>query len=213
MDNVVSLKQKAYQYIKTRIVDCDYPPNAFLNEKQLMADIQVSRTPIREALSKLEQENLVSILPNRGVTVKSLSAVEINMMFQTRELIETYIVQKDGGQIDKNLLMHMKEQMDQDLQAFDLSENSTLDDEFHKMLMSGSKNTYLLQVLDHMYIQLHRLRVMNGQRNMGRLQLSHQEHRAIVDRLISGDYQGAAEAVRIHLANARDAAMDLLISS
>ena len=60
-----SLKNKAYNLIKTKIVNCEYPPNSFLNETLLMDEIGSSRTPIREALSKLEQENLVRILPKK----------------------------------------------------------------------------------------------------------------------------------------------------
>ena len=60
-----SLKSKAYNLIKTKIVNCEYAPGTFLNESMLMGEIGSSRTPIREALSKLEQENLVRILPKR----------------------------------------------------------------------------------------------------------------------------------------------------
>ena len=60
-----NLKNKAYQIIKERIMSCDYKPNTFLNEADLIEEIDASRTPIREALNKLEQEVFVQIIPNR----------------------------------------------------------------------------------------------------------------------------------------------------
>lgn len=54
-----SLKQQAYNIIKNKIITCEYPPNFLLNEEKLKEEIGASRTPIRDALSRLEQENLV----------------------------------------------------------------------------------------------------------------------------------------------------------
>ncbi|MFR1039015.1 MAG: GntR family transcriptional regulator [Clostridium sp.] len=60
-----NLKNKAYQIIKERIMSCDYKPNTFLNEADLIEEIDASRTPIREALNKLEQEGFVQIIPKK----------------------------------------------------------------------------------------------------------------------------------------------------
>lgn len=212
MKHEVSLKQKAYEYIKKKIVDCDYLPDTFINEKQLMDEIKISRTPIREALSKLEQENLVAILPKRGVAVKGLSVNEINMMFQTREAIETFLIRKEGKNIDRAALLALKARLSRDWSDQLLSESSLLDDDFHKLITSGSKNRYLLQVLDHLYIQLHRLRILNGRQNLQRLKFSQEEHLAIVDFLLAEDFEGAAEADRLHLIKAKEAAMDLILN-
>ena len=61
----MSLKQQAYNIIKNKIITCEYPPNFLLNEEKLKDEIGASRTPIRDALSRLEQENLVHILPKK----------------------------------------------------------------------------------------------------------------------------------------------------
>ena len=61
-----NLKNKAYSVIKERIISCQYKPNSFLNEADLIQEIDASRTPIREALNKLEQEGFVKIIPKKG---------------------------------------------------------------------------------------------------------------------------------------------------
>ena len=59
-----SLKLQAYQYLKTKILNCEYRPNEFLNEQKLCAEMgNISRTPMRDALGRLEQEGLITILP------------------------------------------------------------------------------------------------------------------------------------------------------
>ena len=62
----VSLKQQAYTTIKNKILTCEYLPNSFLNEDLLCEELQVSRTPVRDALGRLEQENLIKIMPKKG---------------------------------------------------------------------------------------------------------------------------------------------------
>ena len=67
-------------------------PNSFLNEDLLCEEFGVSRTPIRDALSRLEQEYLITIVPKKGFFVAPLSANEINMVFEGRLLIEPYVL-------------------------------------------------------------------------------------------------------------------------
>ena len=80
----LSLKQLAYNSIKEKILKCEYMPNSFLNEDLLCEEFKVSRTPIRDALSRLEQEHLIKILPKKGFFVAPLSIGEINLTFETR---------------------------------------------------------------------------------------------------------------------------------
>ena len=85
-----TLKDRAYRVIKEKIISCEYPPNAILNEGQIQAEINVGRTPVREAISCLAQENLLRIIPKKGIIISELSINEILMTYDTRELIEPY---------------------------------------------------------------------------------------------------------------------------
>ena len=68
-----NLKTLAYNTIKQKIVTCEYAPGTFLNEEILTDELKISRTPIRDALSRLEQEGLIEIKPKKGITVTALS--------------------------------------------------------------------------------------------------------------------------------------------
>ena len=92
-----NLKTLAYNKIRQKIVTCEYAPGTFLNEEILTEALGLSRTPIRDALSRLEQEGLIEIRPKRGITVKSLTVSDINMIFEVRNLYEPYILKNYGS--------------------------------------------------------------------------------------------------------------------
>ena len=73
----LSLKLQAYQYLKTRILNCEYRPNEFLNEQKLCAEMgNISRTPMRDALGRLEQEGLITLKEGAGITATKADIAE-----------------------------------------------------------------------------------------------------------------------------------------
>ena len=79
----LSLKLQAYQYLKTKILNCEYRPNEFLNEQKLCAEMgNISRTPMRDALGRLEQEGLITILPKKGLMVSGITEEDVHSMFE-----------------------------------------------------------------------------------------------------------------------------------
>ena len=209
-----SLKSKAYNLIKSKIVNCEYAPNSFLNETMLMEEIGSSRTPIREALSKLEQENLVTILPKKGVMVSDLSLNEINMIFETRILIEPYILTHYGQFVPADILSSMKETFDlKNLSHISAHEIYTKDDQFHKLLVDSSKNTYFMRAMDNIYNQSYRLRVLTGNRQQERILNSNNEHVNIIELMLENKFDQASEALKTHLEKSREASFSNFISN
>ena len=87
-----TLKYSTYEFIKNKIICCEYEPGTFLNEEILCEETGVSRTPVRDALGRLEQEGLVKILPKKGVMISNLSINDMNMTYEFRLLLEPYIL-------------------------------------------------------------------------------------------------------------------------
>ena len=207
----VSLKQKAYDDIKAKIINCEYLPNSFLNESILMEGINTSRTPIREALSKLEQENLVTIIPKKGIMVNDLSVNDISMIFQVRELIEPFIIRTNGSYIDKKALKLMRDLVMEDITKQNMKKIYQIDDRFHRFFISSSGNKYFHQTMDHIYNQNHRLRILSGQKIDSRLKETQEEHLNIIDFLFAEKYNEAADAMKKHLDNSKNAAIASLL--
>ena len=94
----LSLKLQAYQYLKTKILNCEYRPNEFLNEQKLCAEMgNISRTPMRDALGRLEQEGLITILPKKGLMVSGITEEDVHSMFEMRLLVEPYALRTYGN--------------------------------------------------------------------------------------------------------------------
>ena len=98
-----NLKTIAYNMIHEKIVTCEYAPGSFLNEEMLTSSLGLGRTPIRDALSRLEHEGLVEIRPKVGITVTPLNISDINKIFEVRLLLEPYIIRNPGRPAERIL--------------------------------------------------------------------------------------------------------------
>ncbi len=205
-----SLKQQAYDEIKRKIVTCEYAPNTLLNEELLREELHVSRTPIRDALSRLEQKGLITILPKKGIMVSSLSINDINMVFEVRMMYEPYALLHYGSRIPYSVLTHSYELLS-DLDA--MSEDWAFfqaDDAFHAAVVQAIGNRFLLQTYEWIQDQNLRFRVMTGQTSAPRLEDTSKEHTRILDACLKKDWSEAASAMKDHLINSKNATFDLL---
>ena len=86
------LRDKVYKYLKNKISKHEYKPGSPIIEKEIENALSVSRTPIREAIRKLEQESLVEVFPRKGAFVSNISVKRIVEIYDIREIIEPNII-------------------------------------------------------------------------------------------------------------------------
>jgi len=208
-----NLKDKAYNIIKDKIVHCEYRPGQFLIESDLMTVVGASRTPIREALSKLEQEGLLDILPKRGVMVRNITIGEINEIYEVRLLIEPYIIREYGRLIPTHLLKELMEGLNITGDEARGELGYKKDQDLHQILMQLSQNSYFMDILNRLYSQNHRLRILSGDLLGYRAEETVKEHKDIVESLILKDYEKAAQAMFMHLQNSKEAAVNVMINA
>ena len=160
----LSLKLQAYQYLKTKILNCEYRPNEFLNEQKLCAEMgNISRTPMRDALGRLEQEGLITILPKKGLMVSGITEDDVHSMFEMRLLVEPYALRTYGADIPHGELEHFVQMMhDPDI----ISDFCKADDDFHELLMSTLPNKYMRSAYDRITGLNTRFRIMTGKVSM-----------------------------------------------
>ena len=208
-----SLKQQAYNAIRAKILKCEYAPNTFLNEDLLCREFNVSRTPIRDALSRLEQENLVKIISKKGIMVAPLTINEINTIYETRLLLEPYILNTYGSRITESIMQKMQGNYKKAEKKLDhIQELYTLDDEYHRMIVELCENKYLIQCYSNIYAQNLRLRIISGNDNKDRLSATCQEHKMITDAILNKDYEQSANAMRAHLLASKEAAFNVIMN-
>jgi DNA-binding GntR family transcriptional regulator len=195
----MSLKLYAYNTIKEKIIRCEYPPNSFLNEEILKNGLHVSRTPIRDALSRLEQEQFIKILPKRGILIKGITIEEVNQVYEMRLLIEPYVLNKYGSTISPGIYSEFKRFFSRSVQRLPTETVNQKDDDFHSMFINASNNPYLLRASEFPFVQNARLRILSANMGKERLKSSQNEHLQIIQLCCEKNWKKAAAALDEHL--------------
>ncbi len=92
--NTINNVQKAYLLIKEKIQNCEYTPGQFLSEKEIVEDLNLSRTPVREALSKLEGEGKLTKISNKGLMVADVSIHKMKKIYEVRSVLEKMAIKE-----------------------------------------------------------------------------------------------------------------------
>lgn len=190
-----SHKSTAYKLLKDRIINCQLQPNDVIDQNEIMNELGISRTPVREAIAALEQENLVTIFPRRGVVVSGISANEISNITVIRGLIEPYLANIAASTADPVRLEEFLSLFDEDV---DFLASTRADHDFHMYLAELSNNSYLIHIMDLVLSSNMRLIILAaGLPN--RLKKSNEEHRQIIRALLDRNGDEAEEKMREHL--------------
>ena len=206
-----NLKQIAYETIKQKIIQCEYRPGDILREMMLMEEIDASRTPIREALNMLAQEQLIQIIPKKGIIVLPLTMKEIAMTFEARMLMEPYIIETYSKYIDMEKLHELETKTETILnQEIHEQKDSivfcTIDDKLHRTIANACRNKYLNMNLSQIYDQNMRIRILGEQNIWERHKVAAREHLELIRYIESGDIPSAVAAIRVHLIHSKEAA-------
>lgn len=208
-----SMQSQAYEFIKRKITMCEYPPNQLLSEAVLQAELGFSRTPVREAIGRLEQEGLLKVFPKRGIVVSGFTISDISMIFEVRRLVEPYTLRNYGNRLDMDKIAEFSQIFHKHANAEEFTGFYELDDEFHSALVSVLPNEYLCDLYSRIQTQIIRLRVMSGQLIESRLQRTMAEHAEIADACLSHNWDRAALAMVQHLHFSEESSLATLLKS
>jgi len=204
-----NLKQTAYERIKAGILSCEYAPGSLLNEDRLCQDLGMSRTPIRDALGRLEQERLITIRPKVGYLVSNVTADVIRMTYESRILVEPYIILNYCTDLSAQQLSELAA-IQQKVEKSVRSKGPDIyqyDHEFHSYLVSFCPNSYLREFYTSLSDQNNRLRILVNRSSEKRIRETVSEHEYVLKALKKGDSRAAAEAMKEHLSTALQATL------
>jgi DNA-binding GntR family transcriptional regulator len=196
------LADRAYDALKESLLSGKYPPGTFLSERQLARGLGMSKTPLKSALVRLEAEGFLRISPQQGIVVREPSAQEIVELFDLREAIESYVVQRIAGRLTPDQAARLKENVRQQERAVredKVVDATRLDTEFHMLVCGFLGNREMLKTLARMREKLHLHILGNLTRRPERTADSTREHAGIAEALLQGKGARAAELVRRHL--------------
>lgn len=195
---------RVYAHVKQAVLDRTYQGGTLLVEGELADAVGVSRTPVREALLRLEAEGLLKLYPKKGALVLPVSAQEIADVVETRLLVERYAVGKLLRSLPAppSLVSRLEELLAEHRDCAargDLLGASESDRAFHHAIVAAAGNS----ILEHLYDQLRDRQLRMGVEVMradpGRVQANLTDHSAILDALRSGDADLADHRVQEHV--------------
>ena len=213
--DATSLVDEAYQALKTAIRDNVFPPGHQAAEPEIARQLGMSRTPVHEAIIRLQEEGLVQVLPRRGILICPISADDMREIYDVLIAVEGTAAALLAGQLQElaelaaGALEQETTQMEQALGGEKLLDWAAADERFHQLLTERCGNRRLARVAAMVRDQSHRARLFT-------LHLrplptaSAAEHRRITDAIRGGAVAEAETAARAHRICARDALLPLL---
>jgi DNA-binding GntR family transcriptional regulator len=209
-DRPPSAARRAYEHVKARLLDGTYRDGSLLSEGVVAQELDISRTPVREAFLQLEGEGLLELYPKRGALVVPVTMAEVADLFDARVALERHCLIKLADAPPPGLAdeLHAILARQREVHAAgDLVAFAAADRELHRAWVAATGNAVLLDLYDQLRDRQQRVTARmlarDGAARGGELL---EEHERIVDALTNGDRYGAAAALERHLSAARAAA-------
>lgn len=203
--NRVKASVRAYEALRRDIVECRLEPGTMLAEVEQGARLGVSRTPVREALARLQTEGLAVQLPGRGVVVSDISADDLTSLFELRLALEVTAARLAAVRRDPAVFLDLADRCAAAaaVPPDELAPETcyALAAELDQRVDEATGNPYLVQALTNLRTHLTRLRRL-AHAHRSRLAASAREHGEIAAAIASGEPDVAAAAVRLHLHHA-----------
>ncbi len=217
----LQLPTSAYEFLRNRILSGQLPPNSRIVEKEVAGQLKISRTPVREALARLEMEGLVARSPRRGATVCPMELDEVDEIYEIRAALETLVARRACARAtdaEIETLACALRQAQECLQMEDLVGTSRNTVHFHYLLNRSSRSPRLVDLLRSLEDRLTSFRY-KGLRYPNHIQTTMRLHLEILESLKRRDVskmirlieehaeEGRATAIKVHLEEAQNRRM------
>lgn len=201
LDSYQPLREVVCETLRDAIRKGVLKPGERLMEIQLADELGVSRTPVREAIRKLELEGYVIMMPRRGTYVANLSIRDVNEVFEIRTSLDSLASGLAAERITDEELEHLQRLLvaiGGYIEQGDMDKIVETDTEFHDLLYTASRNSRLTGIIFNLREQLTRFRTASMS-YPGRLRATLEEHRRIVEAIAQGDVKEAQAASEYHM--------------
>lgn len=198
-----TLKEKAYARLRDWVMNGYFKHGEFLTERSLVEKLEMSRTPIRAALERLESEGYVRYTPNKGIFVTEPSMDQVIHFYDFRVAIESYVVRKlAAASFAPDSRAWLEENLARQQASVDTGDYSLftmLDSSFHRQLAVLHGNREIVQTMERLQDRLYQIAIKVLQKDNERIQVSYRNHVDIYRHIVAGDAEAAAHDMIEHL--------------
>jgi DNA-binding GntR family transcriptional regulator len=199
-------KDLVFNNLREIIISGYFRPGENLSEREIAEMLGVSRTPVREAFQRLEQEGLVVYTPKRGVTVPAFSPDQLKHIYNVREHMEGLSARLLAEKKDKQVLFEMRENIKMASKENDVKQQAMINGRFHQLMAEGTENPYLINIFQTLRSTISLIR-STSLSYQDRLKTNLEEHIQICDSIESGDADRAEQVARSHIRNSMNSAI------
>lgn len=213
MDRPIGLTDWAYEKIKESILTLKNPPRTQLQVESLAAEMGISRTPVREALIRLERDGLVQVMPRVGFFVTDFTSRDLEELYEMRELLESRAVRDAVPRLTGDEQLQLAAIVSSSRKAVEQGDvDQFLDTEiaFHSFLTSRSPNRRLIATLDSFRDLTYRWRILSI-KSLDYVSISLEEHEKIASAVQQQDAELAGRLMSEHICNARDRILQMVL--
>lgn len=207
MDDYLPLRDVVFNTLRRAILKGELKPGERLMEIALADKLGVSRTPIREAIRKLELEGLVVMAPRKGAKVASITERDLNDVLEVRKGMEVLAISLACERITKEEMEHLEEieaHFQTLIESDNLTELAEVDVQFHDTIYQATNNKRLVQLLNNLREQMYRYR-MEYLKDIAVRRTLAEEHKSICEALRARDEKKALDYVQLHIDNQQKA--------
>ena len=211
-DGKASLEEKVYASLEEQIISQKLRPGEAVTEMKLSRELGVSRTPVREALQRLDREGLIKLIPNKGAVVLGISEQDLIDIYKIRMRLEGLAARIAAEKKNEDFCRRLSDNID--LTGFymakgDIEKVKDLDSEFHDIIYRSCESRMLGKTLSelHRYIASYRKLSLAAD---GRIEKSLSEHREIYDAIVNGEADAADALTSEHVARALENLLEII---
>jgi DNA-binding GntR family transcriptional regulator len=200
-----SLRDVAYDAIKHQIITCAFKPGEYLNEAYVSAKLGIGRTPVHQALDRLMLEDMVEVIPRKGVIVKPVSLEEVMQIIEVRLINESYGVRLTAERADDTDIAMLSDILGRAREwtaVRNVKEMMLLDREFHSVMARAARNTVLAEILRRLQERSLRFWFISLTAPDHHQEVL-AEHDAILNAIRQRDADAAEAAIRAHIESFR----------
>lgn len=210
MDEFLPLRDVVFNTLRQAILTGELKPGERLMEIHLANRLGVSRTPIREAIRKLELEGLVTMIPRRGAEVAQITEKSMSDVLEIRRAMDALCAELACERITEEALERLHEacgRFAQTIKSRDVKKIAQADVELHDIILQATGNNRLIQLVNNLSEQMYRYR-FEYIKDLSQHENLVEEHRIIYESLLNRDAKRAAEAAKTHIDNQRKAIIE-----
>lgn len=205
------LRELVYLELKHKILTGEIQTRTRLMEIDLAEKMNVSRTPIREAIRELAADGLVTIEPRRGAYVSEISIQSMIDVFEVREDLDglaSYLATQRFTEDEKQALVKVHRLYEMAIESRDKAQIVEYDEKFHDLIVNCSRNQILIEMVEHVQELSLRFRYLYYDDENAFYKIP-QKHKAIMEAILAGDAEGARDAADTHIKDLKQYVIDL----